>query len=95
MPNITSRVPLSRGTFARVRTWDELAQTHAVYRDEYGEYIRFCTGDMVYRSNPALRGFTGVVLGPAMKGHSREMRLNNGKTVVITVEVLTPLVLEW
>lgn len=95
MPSCTSRTPLSRGTFARVRTWDELAASHAVYRNEYGEYIQFCTGDIVYRSNPALAGLTGVILGTAIGGRSREMRLSNGEAATITVEVLVPLTFNY
>ena len=84
------RAALSRGGFVRVQSWDDLTCTRAVFRDDRGEFVRLSTGVM-YRNHKALTGRTGCILETVAGGAYREIRMDNGETMVVPAEILVPL----
>lgn len=84
------RAALTRGGFVRVQSWDDLACTRAVFRDSRGEFVRLTTG-VLYSDHKALTGRTGCILDAVAGGAYREIRMDNGETVIVPTEILVPL----
>lgn len=80
---------MKRGSFVSVKSWADVATRRAVYRDANGEYVRLFTGGILRRDD-GIAGRKGVIVGSA-PNHHKVVRLDNGKTVELSTEVLKQL----